>query len=168
MLLSEMNRRILPIMYGLFIKYLYRYNESFTDIRRELKLRGKNFGEEILYSTFPKELMKLKAPLKDGTIKNLIKVLWKEIFASSPKISGNKGLFKIRDFQCVICDTLASEKGEGVLCDFVVGIVEEVFSLVYEELIDTQGWRVNCVETHCRALNGEFCEYELRILEKMH
>lgn len=140
------------------------------DIRRELKLRGKNFGEEILYSVFPKELMKLKAPLKNGTIKNLIKALWKEIFESSPKVfedKGKKGLFRIRDSQCVICDTLASEKGEGVLCDFVSGIVEEVFSLVYEELIETQGWRVNCTETHCRALNEEFCEYELRILEKM-
>jgi len=95
------------------------YNESFIDIRRELKLRGKNFGEEIVYSVFPKELMKLKAPLKDGTVKNLIKVLWQQILGGSPKISGNKGLFKIRDSQCVICDTLASEKGEGFLCDFI-------------------------------------------------
>jgi len=111
--------------------------------------------------------MKLKAPLKDGTVKNLIKVLWQKIFGSSPKISGNKGLFKIRDLQCVICDTLASEKGEGFLCDFTAGIVEEIFSLIYEELIESQGWRVSCIETHCRALNEECCEYELRILEKM-
>jgi len=128
-----MNQRILPIMYGLFIKHLYKYNESFIDIRRELKLRGKNFGEELLYSIFYKELMKLKAPLSDGTVKNLIKSLWQKIFGSSPKISSpNKGLFKIRDFQCVICDTLASEKGEGFLCDYVAGIVEEVFSVFYE------------------------------------
>ncbi len=140
------------------------------DIRRELKLRGKNFGEEIAYSVFPKELMKLKAPLKDGNIKNLIKAIWEQVFGSSPKIEALKtkmGLFKIRDSQCVICNTLASEKGEGFLCDFVTGILEEFFSLIYEEIIETQGWRVSCIETHCKALNEEFCEYELRILEKM-
>jgi predicted hydrocarbon binding protein len=141
-----------------------------VDIRRELKLRGKNFGEEIAYSVFPKELMKLKAPLKDGAIKKLIKSLWQQVFGSSPKIEAlksKKGLFKIRDSKCVICDNLASEKGEGFLCDFVAGILEELFSLIYEEIIETQGWRISCIETHCKALNEEFCAYELRILEKM-
>jgi len=161
-----MNRHLLPIMYGLFIKHLYRYNESFKDLRKELKLRGKNFGEEIAYSLFSKELIKLHAPLKDGTIRNLIKNLWLQLFGVSPKISENKGIFKIRDSQCVICGTLASEEGEGFLCDFVAGIVEEFFSLVYEIPIQ-KGWRVSCIETHCKALKEEFCEYELRILEKV-
>jgi len=153
-------------MYGLFIKHLYRYNESFKDIRRELKLRGKNFGEEIAYSTFPKELMKLQAPLNQKSIRNLIKNLWLRLFGIYPKISGDKGIFKIRDAECAICDILASEKEEGVLCDFIAGIVEEFFSVIYEELI-RKGWRVNCIETRCRALKDEFCEYELRILEKV-
>ncbi|MFX1521424.1 MAG: hypothetical protein ACFFCD_16065 [Promethearchaeota archaeon] len=156
---------MLPIMYGIFIKHLYRYNE-FKDLRRELKMRGKNFGEEIAYRLFSKELMKLRAPLKEGNIKSLIKDLWQNVFGHSPKVTGKKGLFKINDEQCVVCDTLASEKGEGFLCDFIAGIVEEFFSLIYEALIKN-GWRVNCIETSCRALNGEFCEYELRILEKI-
>ena len=161
-----MNGHLLPIMYGVFIKHLYQYNE-FKDLRRELKLRGKNFGEEIAYRLFSKELMKLRAPLKGGNIKSLIKDLWQSVFEHSPKVSGNKGVFKIRDAQCVVCDALTSEKGEGFLCDFIAGIVEEFFSLIYEELIQTRGWRVNCIETNCKALNGEFCEYELRILEKI-
>ena len=153
-------------MYGLFIKHLYRYNESFKEIRRELKLRGKNFGEEIAYSVFSRELLKLQAPLKEGMIRNLIKNLWLKLFGISPKISGNKGIIKISDAECAICDTLASEKGEGFLCDFIAGIVEEFFSLIYEELIH-KGWRVSCIETRCKALKDDLCEYELRILEKV-